>query len=252
MRRAGGAIVAVLLAAGVTHADELRLISPNEIDYREIEIEHEGSAGFDRSPDRDGGRDYSLDLGTGVTRWWHLGLELEGEREAGPGNPLQIDGVQIESLLRLTEPGEDWLDAGFYTEYTRSALHGRESPDDLLVGGVFLKDIGRTTHTLNLFLDRGFSPDEDVAGLRFSYAWQSRWNLWRQFAPAIEAFGQAGRLDRPDGFEQGQLIIGPVATGAILLGPVGRLRYEAGYLFGATDASPSGTLRWKIELEIPL
>jgi len=247
-----GAVIVVGLGAGTAHADELRLMSPNEIDYREIEIEQEGSAGFDRSPEGDGGRDYSLDLGTGVTRWWHLGVELEGEREAGPGTALQVDGLQLDSLVRLTEPGEGWIDAGLYTEYTRSAQHRRETPDDLLVGGVFLKDIGRTTHTLNLFLDRGFSPDEDVAGLRFSYAWQSRWNLWRPFAPAIEVFGQAGRIDRPDGFEQGQLIIGPVATGAILLGPVGRLRYEAGYLFGATDASPSGTLRWKIELEIPL
>lgn len=252
MRLAAGGVAAALMVFGVARADELRLISPNEIDYREIEIEQEGSAGFDRSPDKNGGRVYSLDLGTGVTRWWHVGAEIEWEREAGPGNPVQLDGVQLESLVRLTEPGEGWLDAGFYTEYSRSTLHGRETPDDLLVGGVFLKDIGRTTHTLNLFLDRGFSSDEDVSGVRVSYSWQSRWNFWRQFAPAIEAFGRAGRVDRLDGFKDTQLIIGPVATGVVLLGPAGKLRYEAGYLFGATDASPSGTVRWKIEMEIPL
>lgn len=251
MKLVAGGAAAALMVFGVARADELRLISPNEIDYREIEIEHEGAAGFDRSPDKTGGRDYSLDLGTGVTRWWHVGVELEWDREAGPGAPVQLDGAQFESLVRLTEPGEGWLDAGLYTEYTRSALHGRETPDDLLVGGVFLKDIGRTTHTLNLFFDRAFSPDEDVSGLRFSYAWQSRWNLWRQFAPAIEAFGRAGRVDRPDGFQEGQLIVGPVATGSFLLGPAGKLRYEAGYLFGATNASPSGTIRWKLEMEIP-
>jgi len=240
------AIAAALLLACSARADELRLVSPNEIDYRELEIESENSAATD------GGRDYSLDLGAGVTRWWHLGAELEWEREAGPGNPTQLDGVQLESLIRLTEPGEGWLDAGFYSEYTRSDLHSRETPDDLLVGAAFLKDIGRTTHTLDLFLDRSFSPDEDVAGIRFSYAWQSRWNLWRQFAPAIEAFGQAGRIDRPGGFEEGQLIVGPVATGTVLLGPIGKLRYEAGYLLGATEASPAGTVRWKLEMEIPL
>lgn len=251
MRLAAVGGAALLMIVGAARADELRLISPNEIDYREIEIEHEGAAGFDRSADKTGGRDYSLDLGTGVTRWWHVGVELEWDREAGPGNPTQIDGAQFESLVRLTEPGEGWLDAGVYTEYTRSALHGRETPDDLLVGGVFLKDIGRTTHTLNLFLDRAFSPDEDVSGVRLSYAWQSRWNIWRSFAPAIELFGRAGRVDRLDGLQDTQLMVGPVATGTVLLGSAGKLRYEAGYLFGATDATPSGTLRWKLEMEVP-
>jgi len=245
-------ITAALLFAGAARADELRLVSPNEIDYREIEIEHEGSAGFDRSPGRDGGRIYSLDVGTGVTRWWHVGAELDYEREAGPDRPTRVDGVQLETLIRLTEPGEGWLDAGLYAEYDRSSLHSRENPDGALVGGVFLKDIGRTTHTLDLFFDKAFSPDEDVSGVRFSYAWQSRWNIWRQFAPAVEVFGQAGRVDQPDRFERGQLIAGPVATGTFLLGPLGRLRYEAGYLFGATEASPSGTVRWKVDMEIPL
>jgi hypothetical protein len=29
------------------------------------------------------------------------------------------------------------------------------------------------------------------------------------------------------------------------------LKYEIGWLFGATEASPNGTLRWRLEMEIP-
>lgn len=237
-------LVAALILAHAARADELRLISPNEIDYREIEIEHEGSA------DRAGGRVYSLDLGTGPTQWWHVGVELDLEREAGPGSETSLQGVTLENQIRLTRPGENWADVALYSEFTRSAE--REVPDDVLIGALFLKDIGRTTHTLNLFFDKAFSSDDDYSGVRFSYAAQSRWNLYRQFAPAIEAFGRAGRIDRPDSFPSGQLIAGPAVVGAFLLGPVGKLRYEAGYLFGLTGASPSGTIRWKMEMEIPL
>lgn len=237
--------IAALLLAGAARADELRLISPNEIDYREIEIEHEGSAA------RGGGRDYSLDIGTGPTQWWHVGAELEFEREPRDSdNGTALQGYTLENQIRLTRPGENWADAAIYSEFTHSAERG--VPDDGLLGALFLKDIGHTTTMVNLFFDRAFSDDDDYSGVRFSYSAQTRWNLYRQFAPSIEAFGSSGRVDRPDSFPDGQFIIGPVATGAFLLGPIGKLRYEAGYLFGASAASPSGTIRWKMELEIPL
>jgi hypothetical protein len=33
--------------------------------------------------------------------------------------------------------------------------------------------------------------------------------------------------------------------------PYGKLKYEVGYLFGLTQATPSGTVRWRLEYEIP-
>ena len=56
------------------------------------------------------------------------------------------------------------------------------------------KDIGRTTHTLNLFVTRQLGPDQTSHGLDFSYAWQSRWNIWAPLSPAIEIYGDAGTL----------------------------------------------------------
>src|SRR5579859_2487444 len=212
-------LLTALFLAGAARADELRLISPNEIDYREIEIEQEGSAA------RGGGRDYQLDLGTGFTPWWHVGIELEFEREPDElDDGTRLQGFTLENQIRLTRPGENWADAAIYSEFTRSNQRG--VPDDALLGALFLKDIGRTTTTLNLFFDKAFSDDDDYNGLRFSYSAQTRWNLYRQFAPALEAFGSSGRVDRPDNFPNGQFIVGPVATGTFLLGPIGPSRKD--------------------------
>ena len=45
---------------------------------------------------------------------------------------------------------------------------------------------------------------------------------------------------------------GPVLVGGQFLGGVGKVKYEFGYLFGLTNGSPAGILRWRLELEIPL
>ena len=51
-------------------------------------------------------------------------------------------------------------------------------------------------------------------------------------------------------------MVGPVGVGQLQfnslgLGKSGRLKYEVGWLFGTTPASPRGALRWRLEVEIP-
>ena len=45
--------------------------------------------------------------------------------------------------------------------------------------------------------------------------------------------------------------IGPVIVGLQNFAPYGKLKYEVGYLFGLTQATPRGTVRWRLEYEIP-
>ena len=45
--------------------------------------------------------------------------------------------------------------------------------------------------------------------------------------------------------------IGPVLVGVSNFAPYGNLKYEVGYLFGLTEATPRGTVRWRLEYEIP-
>jgi hypothetical protein len=234
------------LAPCAARAD-FHIRSPDEIDYQEWEFETNGAASFDHNPFNSGETSYTLEIGRGVNSWWHPELELDIGRNAGPDQPTQIQGLTWENTFALTEPGEYWLDFGLYWEYSLSTQQG--SPDDTLFGALLQKDWGPTTHTLNLFLDKEIGPNQDRNGLEFTYAWQSRWNLNRYASPAIEIYGDAGQIDRLEKFQDQELRIGPVLLGSVPTGTSGQFKYELGWLFGATRATPQGTLRWKLEWE---
>jgi hypothetical protein len=243
--------LAVALASLPTTAAwaDYHIRSPMEIDQGELELEHNGAAGFDRNPELRGGRAYTAEIGTGPTSWWHTEAELGFGREPGPDQPTQLQEVVWENMVRLTEPGEYWATFGLYGEYAQTTLG--HTPNDVLFGPLVTKDIGRTSHTLNLFLDRQVGPNNDNHSFNFSYAWQSRWNVWAPLSPAVEIYGEAGPIDHLPKFADQQFLVGPVAIGALPLPTGGRFKYELGWLFGATPATASGTLRWRMELELP-
>ena len=231
--------------------------SPYEIDLGELEIEHNGDAVFDRRSAQTGATSYTLELGNGLTSWWHSEIEFGFDRAPGYGQPTLMTQLVSENTFQLTEPGEYFADLGFYAEYGQSTTRGANAAaNEVTFGPLIAKDIGRTTHTLNLLFTRQLGPDQTTSGLDFSYAWQSRWNLWSKLSPAVEVYGDTGVIGRMPGLTQQQLLAGPVAIGAIRLaelglGQAGQFKYELGWLFGATPATAQGVLRWRAELEIP-
>jgi hypothetical protein len=245
-----------LLAPLRAHAD-YHVVSPYEIDLGELEIEHNGDAVFDRRPSQIGATSYTIELGTGLTPWWHSEIEFGFARVPGYSQPTLLTAAVTENTFQLTEPGEALLDTGFYFEYGQSTTRGpAAAANEITFGPVIAKDIGRTVHTLNLFLTRQLGPDQTSHGLDLSYAWQSRWNLWAPLSPAVEIYGDAGTLGGTPRLSRQQLLVGPVAVGLLNLnelglGHAGNLKYEIGWLFGATPATASGVLRWRLELEIP-
>jgi hypothetical protein len=250
------ATVLALLAPLAAHAD-FHIHYPDEIDLGELEIEHNGSASFDHQQENSGAQSYTIEFGTGLTSWWHSEIEFGLDRDPGFNQGTLLTQAVTENTFMLTEPGQYFADAAFYIEYGQSLTTGRNAgPNQVTFGPLISKDIGRTTHTVNLFLTRELGPDQTTQGLDFSYAWQSRWNLWAPLSPAIEIYGDSGVLGNTGRLSQQQLLVGPVAIGALRmdqlgLGHAGKLKYEIGWLFGATQSSPNNTLRWRLEVEIP-
>jgi hypothetical protein len=248
--------VLALLAPLETHAD-FHIRSPSEIDFGELEIEHNGAALFDRNADKRGAQSYTIEFGTGLTNWWQSEIELGFNRDPGPNQSTLVDAIVTENTFMLTEPGQAFADFGFYVEYGQSLGTGRHAgPNALTFGPLIAKDIGRTTTTVNLFVTRELGPGQTTQGLDFTYAAQTRWNLWAPLSPAIEIYGDSGVIGSSPRFSQQQFRVGPVALGALRLrelgiNKAGKIKYEIGWLFGATEATSQGALRWRLELEIP-
>ncbi len=252
----GVAAALIALAPAAVRAD-YHVVSPYEIDLGEFEFEHNGSAAFDRRPEQRGAASYTTEIGTGLTPWWHSEVEFGFDRAPGAGEPTLLTQTVWENMIRLTEPGEFWADAGFYFEYGQSLTRGpAAASNQITFGPVFAKQVGRTINTLNLFVTRELGPNQTTQGWDFSYRWQTRWNLWAPLSPAIEIYGDTGNIGGMPKFSQQQFLAGPVGVGVLKLnqlglGHAGNLKYEIGWLFGATPATARGTLRWRLELEIP-
>jgi hypothetical protein len=250
-------VTALAMLAPVAARADFHVVSPYEIDLGELEIEHNGSAVFDRRPEQRGAQSYTTELGTGLTPWWHSEIELGFERDPGASQPTLLDSIVWENMIQLTEPGEQFIDAGFYFEYGQSLTRGdRAGPNQITFGPVLAKEFGRFVSTVNLFFSKELGPDQDTSGVDFSYAWQTKWNIWAPLSPAIEFYGDAGVVGQSPKFSQQQLLVGPVGVGvlklnALGLGHAGNLKYEIGWLFGATPATARGVLRWRLEVEIP-
>ena len=143
---AGLAAVLALLAPFREARADYHIVSPYEIDLGELEIEHNGDAVFDRRPNQTGATSYTLELGTGLTPWWHSEIELGFDRAPGYGQPTLLTQLVTENMFQLTEPGEDFVDTGFYFEYGQSPTRGANAmSNEATFGPAIGKDIGRTT-----------------------------------------------------------------------------------------------------------
>ena len=114
---------------------EFKMRYPN-IDYREVEIEHNYSTTFDRRAENNRRATSPVEVGVGILPFWFV--ELEGEFNKDPGERWSFDATTFESYLMLTEPGKYWLDFTLFTEYSRSQNRGE--PDTVKIGTLFQKE----------------------------------------------------------------------------------------------------------------
>jgi len=246
---------AALLAAGLLGLPqnaraELQVRMPT-VDYRELEFEHNGlltfgakGSGFDHA------QSYTNSIGYGVLPWW--GIELEGEMASGAGQPLTWTATTMENTFQLTQPGEYALNLGFFAEYSQAT--GRSVPNSITAGPIVQKELNDvfgvdTLHTLNVFLSHGVGQGAGRAtGL--DLAWQSVVEWRALLSPGFEYYGTIGDLAHPGPYNRQQHLVGPVLTGQYSFAPYGNLKYQVGYMFGLTSASPRGAVRWRLEYEL--
>jgi hypothetical protein len=250
MNRSWLALAALAALAAPPALAELQVRMP-EVDYRELEFEHNGLVTFDtKGSALNGAQSYTNAIGYGVLPWW--AIELEGEMASGGGQNLTWTATTLENTFQLTEPGQYFFNLGFFFEYSQSTVH--YAPSGVTFGPIIQKELNDvfgldTVHTLNLFLSRDMGHDATKA-TGFSYAWQSVIRTHPLISPGIEFYGTIDDIANAGPSAQQQHYVGPVLVGAANFAPYGKLKYEVGYLFGLTPASGHSAVRWKLEYEI--
>jgi hypothetical protein len=138
-----------------------------------------------------------------------------------------------------------WLSTGARFEYV---LNVSGDPDGVNGKLILQKEHGegkfmhRTEAALLGEVGQGASD-----GVAFRTRWLSRWNALTNFKPGFEWHAAWGNIDRFDSPPLRRQYLGPVAYGEVFRTAAMRVNYEIGYVFGLTDNSGDGALRFRIE-----
>ena len=223
-------------------AAPFKVYSPRVI-KGENEIEYRGFRDFDKDDARDGKEVQLFAVGRGFTDYWFSELYTVYEKE--PGASLKHAGYEWENLFQLTESGKYWADFGLLTEY-EVALHG--NPDEIALAPIIEKTVDRWVGTLNLIFEQQVGSGRE-SGTTFAYAARVKYLLNPLFEPAIEAFGEPGRINHFGSFNGQEHWIGPAVYGQTRLGGTKKLLYSASLLFGETSGSTDNRAILRLEYE---
>ena len=117
----------------------------------EFAIEPIGDIGQDPKRAHSGELSSVQEFEYGVNGFWRTELELEQERDAGPGESMHFSAVTWENIFQFTQRGEHWADSGFFFEFSKTYL-SRQS-ERVTFGPIFRKEFFHTINTVNLFLE---------------------------------------------------------------------------------------------------
>jgi hypothetical protein len=239
-----GAIFTMAIVMPATADFKVRMPDANS---GEKAIEPLGDYTHDPNPAHSGELSSVQEFEYGVNGFWRTELELEQERDAGPGQSFQFSQVTSENFFQFTERGQYWLDTGLFAEFGKSTLRG--NPNEFTLGPMFRKEIFGTINTVNLFIQKEVGPNSSQQPF-FLYAWETRLDLGTPIEPGFQAYGNPSGFEGFNSHWPQDNRIGPQLFGTVAnIGP-GTLHWNAGVLFGVGSAAPRETIRWQFEYEL--
>ena len=196
---------------------------------------------------RDGGREsqQSIGLGLGVNRWWFTEVYAIWKKE--PGEPTRFDAWEWENKFQLTETGKYPVDVGFLLEIERP--RDRAEGYELRWGPLLQADLTPTIQAnLNLLIEKHLRSSE-ASPAELGYQWQLKYRWKPAFEFGLQGLGDVGPWRQWEPRSEQPHSAGPAIFGRIALGARQAIKYNAGLLFGLTDAAPRRTLRLQAEYE---
>jgi len=210
----------------------------------EIEFETKGMYVFDDDPAKDGALKEIHEVGYAFTDWWKTALYVRMEKS--PGGSLEDKYVGWENIFQLTEQGEYPIDVGLYLEYKKATQSGGH--DKVEAKLLLEKETGDFLHTANIIFEKEVTG-ADKDGVELEYGLRSKYRYRKELEFGIEAFGGFGEISDFKPKSEQKHFVGPVLSGKLSVRPKWYVKYEAGYLFGVSDAAQDGKVKWLLELE---
>jgi hypothetical protein len=226
------------------HAAPFKVYSPT-VEYGVTEVEAYGYRDLDHRSGVDGSEKHKVTIGHGFTDYWFS--EIGGEWEKEGRESRKLEAFEWENRFQFAPQGKYWLDTGLLVEYERA--RDRDDADEITVAPLLEKEIGgHSVATLNLRFSRHIGSNAE-SGTEFSYAARWKYNLHPLYEPAIEFFGEPGRIGHLPSTQQQPHWLGPAVYGKAKLGAGRAFVYSAALLFGYTDAASDKRLVLRAEYE---
>jgi len=228
--RAVTMLCAAVLAAQLSaaRAAPFKVYSP-VVESGVTEIEYRGFRDYDRRGEVNHSQTHKLGVGHGYGNWW---TEIYGELEKEGRESLKLESFEWENLFQLAPQGKYWADPGVLIEYERAARSG--DPDKLVLSPLIEKELAPLLiATVNLRFVREIGSNA-ANGTGFEYAARLKYNYHPHLEPAIELFGDPGRINHFAPHDEQSHWIGPALYGKAKLDHGHALVYSMALLFGTT------------------
>jgi hypothetical protein len=238
---------AALALPAFAHADPDEYVQVPTVEYgeREIDLKY-GTREFKDANARESAG--SIGFGWGGTPWWFTEAYFKYHKEAG--DRTRYDELEWENKFQLTETNKYPVDLGFLVEI--EIPRAREEGQFLVKMGPLLQwDTGPLRWNANVFFERAHDArTEEPHETELQYQAQVAYHLKNGLDVGAQAFGDLGKWNDWLPRDEQSHRIGPAVFGKVKLGE-GRqaIRWNAAWLFGATNASPDNEFRLQAEYE---
>ena len=209
-------------------------VSAPDVTKGNLEFEYRASNDFDSRASKDNSKQFKSDVNYGVTNRFRI--EFKSVINELPHQSSKLSSIETSLRYQFFKKDEAFLSSAIETTYKASTqAHQANAYETKLL---FSKDINKVTNIANIAFYQQVGADRK-SGTDIVVSWKSRYNIISYFEPGFEVYRDFGRINLNLPYQKQTVQYGPTISGKI-----GKhYKYDVGYLYGKTTASPNGRVK---------